>query len=83
MRPNPTARVVVQGNGRIAVSGAGACAKAACSLTIAYDRTTTMRAVPAKHWRFLGWAGACKGKTPACTVKATASVTVRAVFGRS
>ena len=80
---NPTTRVVVQGKGRVNVQGAGACAKAACSLTIAYNRATTMRAVPAKHWRFRGWAGACKGKTPTCTVKATASVTVRAVFGRS
>jgi hypothetical protein len=81
--PNPIARIEVKGKGRVDVRGVGSCSKAACSLQLAYDRTTTIRAVAAKHWRFLGWAGGCKGKSPACTVKATHGITVRAAFARS
>lgn len=80
---NPTARIAIAGQGRVSAGAAGACAKAACSLRIAYDRATTLRAVPAKHWHFVGWTGACTGTTPACTVRATRGVTVRAAFARS
>jgi hypothetical protein len=80
---NPTARVAIRGKGHVDVRGAGSCAKALCSLQLAYDRATTIRAVAAKHWHFVGWAGACKGKSLSCTVKATQGITVRAAFARS
>jgi hypothetical protein len=80
---NPTARIAITGQGRVSAGEAGTCAKAACSLRVGYDRTTTLRAVPAKHWRFVGWAGACKGTSPACRVTATQSLSVRAAFARS
>lgn len=80
---NPTARIAIAGQGRVSAGAAGACAKAACSLRLAYDRATTLRAVPAKRWHFVGWAGACKGTMPTCTIKATAGLSVRAAFARS
>ena len=61
---NPTARIAIAGQGRVVAGAAGTCARAACSLRIAYDRATTLRAVPAKHWHFVGWAGACRERRP-------------------
>jgi hypothetical protein len=80
---NPTARIAITGRGRVTAGTAGACARAACAFRIAYDRATTLRAVAAKHWHFVGWAGACKGTTPACRVTAKQSLSVRAAFARS
>jgi len=80
---NPTSRFAIKGQGRIEIRGAGSCSKAACSIQLPYDRNTTIRAVPAKHWHFLGWAGACKGKTLSCTFRSKDSLRVLAVFGRS
>ena len=54
---------------------------------LARGSTTTAqrrcRAVPAKHWHFVGWAGACPGTSPACRVTAKQSLSVRAAFARS
>jgi hypothetical protein len=80
---NPTARIAIAGQGRVNAGAAGACARAACSLRIAYDRATTLRAVPARHWHFVGWTGACAGTARACTVKAKTGINVRAAFARS
>jgi hypothetical protein len=42
----------------------------------------TIRAVPAKGWKFAGWTGACKGKQPVCRPKTASALTVRATFRR-
>jgi len=80
---NPTARIAIAGQGRVSAGAAGTCAKASCSLRIAYDRAATFRAIPAKHWHFVGWAGACTGTSLACRVTAKQSASVRAAFARS
>jgi Fe-S cluster biogenesis protein NfuA len=42
----------------------------------------TLRAVPAKGWKFVGWSGGCKGKQLVCRPKTETALTVRATFRR-
>jgi hypothetical protein len=42
--------------------------------------SVTLHAGPAAGFRFTGWSGGCKGRTPSCSVKLTRASTVSAVF---
>ena len=54
-----------------------------CSRTFAAGDPLTLRAVPAKGWKFAGWSGGgCKGKFPVCRPATQTSRTVRATFRR-
>ena len=69
---------------QVGVSGKGkvSCTPA-CSRSFSAGRTLTLRAVPAKGWRFSAWTGACKGKrTTVCRPKTDYSLSARAIFRR-
>jgi hypothetical protein len=53
-----------------------------CSRTFAAGSALTLRAVPAKGWRFSRWSGACKGTSPVCRPKTDFSLSARATFRR-
>jgi hypothetical protein len=69
--------VTVRGKGR--VSGGGISCPARCKATIAAGAKLTLRATPARGYRFAGWAGACSGLR-ACTLHPTAAIKVTAAF---
>jgi hypothetical protein len=54
----------------------------ACSTTVAAGKALTLRAVPAKGWRFVSWGGACNGAKPVCRPATVTAVSVRATFRR-
>jgi hypothetical protein len=66
-------RVSVAGKGRVACSPA-------CTKTFNAGDSLTLRAVPAKGWRFSGWSGACKGTRLVCSPPTDFALTVRATF---
>jgi len=78
--PDPLTRLQIKGKGRLTGSFFGSCAKASCGIRFPYGKTSVIRAVPAKHGRFLRWSGACHGTAPTCTIKPTAALTVGALF---
>jgi len=53
-----------------------------CSKTFAAGDPLTLRAVPAKGWKFTGWSGGCKGARPVCRPATGSALTVRATFRR-
>ena len=53
-----------------------------CSKTVSAGKTITLRAVPAKGWKFTAWSGACKGANPVCRPATDAAVRVSATFRR-
>jgi hypothetical protein len=53
-----------------------------CSKSFPAGDPLTLRAVPAKGWKFTGWSGGCEGKQPVCRPTTQAAVTVRATFRR-
>jgi hypothetical protein len=65
----------VAGKGRVACTPR-------CSKTFAAGRTLTLKAVPAKGWRFARWSGGCKGTTPICRPATNFAVAVKATFRR-
>lgn len=54
----------------------------ACGATVAAGAPLILRAVPAKGWRFVAWAGACHGAVPLCQPKTDSAVSVRARFAK-
>jgi hypothetical protein len=40
----------------------------------------TLRAVPAKGWKFVRWSGGCTGTRPVCSPHTDFALTVRATF---
>lgn len=52
----------------------------ACAPTFAAGRVLTLRAVPAKGWRFAGWSGACTGTRTICRPPTGSAISVRATF---
>ena len=79
--PDPYVTLKVKGKGRIQVADLDAsCAKAKCAVQFPYGQRTTMRAVPAKGWRFLGWSGACKGTKATCAIAVKANAAATATF---
>jgi Divergent InlB B-repeat domain len=53
-----------------------------CSKTFAAGRSLTLKAVPAKGWRFARWSGGCKGTTPICRPATNFAIAVKATFKR-
>ncbi len=53
-----------------------------CSRSFPAGDPVTLRAVPAKGWKFARWSGGCSGTRPVCRPSTQAAVTVRAVFRR-
>jgi hypothetical protein len=66
---------------KVSTAGKGkvACTPA-CSTHFSAGDSLRLRAVPAKGWRFTGWAGACTGARLTCSPHTDAAVTVRATF---
>jgi hypothetical protein len=54
----------------------------ACGATVAAGEPLILRAVPAKGWKFVAWAGACRGAVPLCQPKTESAVSVRARFAK-
>jgi Divergent InlB B-repeat domain len=77
---DPVTRLQIKGKGRLTGSVFGTCAKASCGIRFPYGRAAVIRAVPARHGRFVRWSGVCHGTVPTCTIKPTAALTVGAVF---
>jgi List-Bact-rpt repeat protein/PASTA domain-containing protein len=68
-----------KGRGKVTSSPGGILCGKTCSHGYAYGAAVTLRAVPAKGSRFVGWSGPCRGHG-FCTVTADANATVKATF---
>lgn len=68
---------------KIAATGRGTVrCTPACSKAFPAGDPLTLRAVPAKGWKFAGWSGGCKGKLLVCRPTTETALTVRATFRR-
>jgi Divergent InlB B-repeat domain len=67
---------------RITTSGKGtvACAPRKCAKTFSAGDRLTLRAVPAKGWKFASWSGACTGSRLTCSPKTDFALAVHANF---
>jgi lysozyme len=74
--------VTVQGTGggQVTSSPSGIACGAACTKVFAYGRQVTLTEKPDSASGFGVWSGACGGSGPACTVRLTAPVHVKARF---
>lgn len=73
--------LVLSVSGKGAVAGAGArCSVARCARSLTSHVTRTLRAAPARGWRFAGWSGGCTGRAATCRVPMTKATAVRARF---
>jgi hypothetical protein len=68
-----TVRASVSGKGKVVCTPA-------CSTHFPAGTTLTMRAVPAKGWKFKAWTGVCKGKQPVCRLLPNYSEAAKATF---
>ena len=66
-------RASVAGKGKVACSPS-------CGKEIPTGDPITLRAIPAKGWRFARWSGGCAGPRVTCRPKTTAALSVRASF---
>jgi hypothetical protein len=66
-------RVSTAGEGRVACTPT-------CGKTFKAGRALTLRAVPAKKWRFVRWSGGCTGTRPTCRPATDFALSVRATF---
>ncbi|MFL5756329.1 MAG: InlB B-repeat-containing protein, partial [Chloroflexota bacterium] len=71
--------VAVKGKGKVTSSPAGIACPRRCHAT--FTTSVTLRARPAKRFRFAGWSGACRGKGT-CRLSVDRAGAVRAVFRR-
>jgi hypothetical protein len=78
-----TLTINVAGRGAVSTS-AGACASTGraktCVQHFKAGATTRLTARPAAGQSFLGWAGACSGKTTTCTLKLSRALAATATF---
>jgi hypothetical protein len=75
-------RVAVTGRGTVrGASGRVSCPRRCLAAVPSYTPARLV-ATPAPGWRFAGWAGACAGARPTCTVGMAKAVSVRARFAR-
>ena len=63
----------------VAGKGTVACSPS-CAREIPTGDPITLRAVPAKGWKFARWSGGCAGLRATCRPKTTAALSVRATF---
>ena len=66
-------KVTTAGRGRVSCTPA-------CTKTFKAGSLLTLRAVPAKGWKFTGWSGGCTGTRPTCRPATDFAITVRATF---
>lgn len=79
----PVVRISIVGSGKVAgLPGRAPCAKT-CSAAVRTGATVRLTAVPAAGWVFVGWTGACKGKTRTCVLKVRVSLKVGASFEKA
>ena len=73
--------VVVTGSGTVSGGGIN-CGNgaSACSANLPTNSAVTLTATPAPGASFAGWAGACTGKAPTCTVTMNTAKSVNANF---
>ncbi len=74
--------VSVSGKGTVRSTPAGLTCRVRCSASFTSFRPVTLRAAPARGWRFVRWTGACAGKRLTCTVPMRAASSARAVLVR-
>jgi len=74
-------RVFVRGGGRVVSAPAAVACPRRCFAKLRYGTTLTLRAVPARKWRFAGWTGSCQG-TARCRLSLTGSSDERRVRAR-
>ena len=81
----PTYRLTVRvtGKGSVRGAGAGIACPGRCTATVGSYRQLSLRAAPAKGWKFRSWTGACTGKRAVCTLPMTGNASARAVFARA
>jgi hypothetical protein len=67
---------------RISTSGKGnvTCAPKKCAKTFSAGDRLTLRAVPAKGWKFVSWTGGCTGSHITCAPKTDFALAVHASF---
>jgi hypothetical protein len=68
-------KVTTAGRGRVACTPA-------CRTTFPAGNRLTLRAVPAKGWKFVRWTGGCTGTRSTCAPPTDFALTVRATFSR-
>ena len=73
--------LVVNGSGRMGVPALGVSCTRRCSAAVEAGAVVRVRATPARGWRFVSWAGACRGRG-ACTVRMSRASSVGVVFRR-
>jgi hypothetical protein len=68
---------------KVTLAGRGAVrCTPVCAKSFRAGDPLTLRAVPAKGWKFAGWSGGCKGARLVCRPVTGTAVTVRATFRR-
>jgi Divergent InlB B-repeat domain len=75
--------VSVGGRGSVRSSRGGISCGRRCAATISSHIPVRLTAKPAKGWKLRSWAGACRGKKPACTLPMSKATSARAVFVRA
>jgi hypothetical protein len=68
-------RVATAGRGRVE------CAPT-CSNSFRAGSRLTLRAIPAKGWRFAAWSGGCKGRRATCVPPTNFALSIKATFRR-
>ncbi len=72
--------VGVSGNGTVTSSAGGIDCGNSCDGSFSSGSQVTLQATPAAGYLFAGWAGACSGSAPSCTVTMSQDQSVSAVF---
>ena len=75
--------VIVAGKGRVTSSPAGIACSRACKTSFPEGTAMTLKAKPLAGYVFVGWTGACRGKTPACSKSVSSDLGVAATFARA
>jgi len=73
--------LTMRGQGRIL--GAGSGCSSSCAPNLVSFRSTLLRAVPARGWKFRSWSGACRGSRPTCSLPMSTAASARATFVRT
>jgi hypothetical protein len=73
--------VIVTGHG-VVTGGGISCGngKATCAAKVKQDSTVGLTATPGPGATFIGWSGACNGRTPTCTLQMDQAKKVSATF---